>query len=36
MKNQKGGLPKKGTWTVCRFKEEWLGKKEVGGVFEWG
>ena len=31
-----GGLPKRGTWTVCKFKGlEWLGKKEVG-VFEGG
>ena len=28
-------MPKKGAWTVCRFKGE-LGKKEGGGLFEEG
>ena len=36
-KNQYRGdeLPKKGAWTVCRFKGG-LGKKDGGGVFEGG
>ena len=29
------GLPKKGAWSVCRFKEG-LGKKEGDGIFEGG
>ena len=35
----RGELPKKGAWTVYRFKGGWGGgggKKEGGGVFEGG
>ena len=29
----RGDCMKRGTWTVCRFRDS-LGKKEEGGVFE--
>ena len=31
-----GGCLKRGAWTVCRFKEGGLGKKEGVGVFKGG
>ena len=31
----RGGLPKKGAWTVCRFKKR-LDEKERNDVFERG